>query len=216
MINSIKFKRIVAYFIDLLIISLLVTLISNIKALNPNRDKYNKTLKEYSAYNEELSESISNMESITANDLITDEYVKYMYDLEYYGVSYRIIELAVVIIYFTVLPFYNKGRTFGKEFMKITVVNEDGSKAYLWKHLIRALVIPIATNIILYSSFVTAFNIGLVFFMQPKGYFYANTIITFISTVLCYANIVFLLGSKKELALHDKILKTKVVEYVKS
>lgn len=216
MTNSIKFKRIVAYFIDLLIISLLVTLISNIKVLNPNRDKYNKTLKEYSAYNEELSESISNMESITANDLITDEYVKYMYDLEYYGVSYRIIELAVVIIYFTVLPFYNKGRTFGKEFMKITVVNEDGSKAYLWKHLIRVLVIPIATNIILYSSFVTAFNIGLVFFMQPKSYFYANTIITFISTVLCYANIVFLLGSKKELALHDKILKTKVVEYVKS
>ena len=100
--------------------------------------------------------------------------------------------------------------------MKITVVNEDGSKAYLWKHLIRALVIPIATNIILYSSFVTAFNIGLVFFMQPKSYFYANTIITFISTVLCYANIVFLLGRKKELALHDKILKTKVVEYVKS
>ena len=78
MTNSIKFKRIVAYFIDLLIISLLVTLISNIKVLNPNRDKYNKTLKEYSAYNEELSESISNMESITANDLITDEYVKYI------------------------------------------------------------------------------------------------------------------------------------------
>ena len=39
MTNSIVFKRFLAYFIDLFIISILIVLLSQVKFLNPNRNK---------------------------------------------------------------------------------------------------------------------------------------------------------------------------------
>ena len=216
MTNSIKFKRFLAYFIDILIISILSMLISRIKVLNPMQSKYQAAVKEFSKYNAELQESLENLTKIDAKALVTDEYITYMYNIDYYGVSYSIIEIVVCLCYFTLLPLANNGQTFGKEFMKIQVVNQDGSMLNYGKLLIRAFTIPVFASIFLYTAFSNSLLSILVFILKPHSYFYTSMSITLVFCILCYADIVYLLANKEDLSLHDKILKTKVVDYVRT
>ena len=213
MTNSIKFKRIMAYCIDLLIISILVSLLSNINFLNPQREKYQKVAAEYNYYADEMRESLGNTSKIEFNSIINDEYIAYMYDLQYYGMSYTIIEIVTVLLYFTLFPKFNHNQTIGKRLLKIKVVNSDNSeKVSIWKFLARGALIPIFTNIILYNTITSIINFGIMFVFKPKMYLYANIIITLVFCAFCYADIIFMLANKNELSLHDKITRTKVIE----
>ena len=64
--NNIKFKRFTAYLIDLIIISLLITLLGQIKFLNPFESKYENVAKEYETYYED---NFSDSKSLSLNDL---------------------------------------------------------------------------------------------------------------------------------------------------
>ena len=98
--KNIKIKRIGAYFIDLLIISVIVSLLSNINFLNPMKSKYQKVYEEYSDYYKEITESLSNTTTFDTKSIMSDEYINYMYKLQYYGTSYILIEIVVVIVLF--------------------------------------------------------------------------------------------------------------------
>ena len=216
MTNNIVFKRFLAYFIDLFIISILIVLLSQVKFLNPNRNKYKKVVEEYTEYNKELQEKVKELGNIDTKDLLTDKYVKYVRNIDYYGVSYTIIEVVIFILYFTLLPLFNNGQTFGKEFMKIRIINSDDSNTGYGKLLLNSLLMPICTNIFLYTSLKNISLAVLVFFLKPWSYFYVNGSISMILTIYCYIDVVTLLATKNHLSVHDKLLKTKVVDYVRT
>lgn len=216
MTNSLKFKRFIAYFIDLLIISFLVTLLAKVNFINPMHTKYQKTVNDYLAYNEKIQKEYKQEEKIDSDLIVNDEYINLVYHMDYYGSSYLITEIIVFICYFTILPFFNNGQTFGKEFLKITVVNQDDSKTGLGKYLLRVLILPIYANVFIYNSLRSIIQVILVFAVKPKPYFYANIGLILLFSLFCYADVLFYFLSKKDLTLHDKLLKTKVVNYVRT
>ncbi len=216
MTNSLKFKRFIAYFIDLLIISFLVTLLAKVNFINPMHAKYQKAVKDYLAYNEKVQKEYMQGSDFDANLIVNDEYIDIVYHMDYYGISYLLTEIVVFLCYFTILPFYNHGQTFGKEFMKIMVVNQDDSRVGLGKYLLRVLLLPIYANVFLYTSLRSIIQAILLLFLKPMPYFYANIGLVFIFFIFGYADVLFSIFNKRDLSLHDKLLKTKVVNYVRT
>ena len=213
MTNTLKFKRIMAYFVDILVVSLLVYLLSNINFLNPQRDKYKKVLLEYNYYMNDLKESLGNSTLTEMDNIATDEYVQYMYDLQYYGMSYTIIEIATILLYFTLFPKFNHNQTIGKSLLKIKIVNADGTENIsIWKYLFRSALLPIFTSIILYVTFSSFLNFAMLFVLKPRTYLYTNIGITLVFCILCYADVIFMLANKDSVSLHDRITKTRVIE----
>ena len=211
--NNIKFKRICAYFIDLLIISLLVTLVSKINFLNPNRSKYEKLSLELYNYTMELTENISNMQSMDTSKLITDKYVKYFYNIEYLGISYTIMESIIILLYFTFFPKFNNSQTIGMQLWHLKIVNTKENKdVNIKNYSLRGLYMPMVTNVIFRNVILSLMNVVLLFIFKGKIYFYTNMMLTFIVCIMCYIDIIKLLISKDNNALHDKMTKTKVVE----
>ena len=73
MIKSVKSKRIWAFFIDYLLVSLFLTMVYQIRILNPNYEKYNET---YEKYTELIS------------DLDSNEYLSFIESKDYKLINY--------------------------------------------------------------------------------------------------------------------------------
>ena len=119
--KNINFKRFTAYLIDLLIISVLVTLISQIKILNPYNSKYIETSEKFKAY---YTENIETSENISYKQLFNKEYINIMHDLSKYSVSTSIIEIITIIAYFTAFPLLFNGQTIGKKICKLKKIRK--------------------------------------------------------------------------------------------
>lgn len=207
--NNIKYKRFIAYLIDIFIISFVVSLLSGIKVINPKADKYNKTVDRYNNYIKE----VENKPLEKPEDIFTKEYIDITYKLSYYGMSYTITKIVVVILYFSLYPFFFDGQTIGKKLLKIKIINKDEKKKLpLWKLLIRSIILPISSSVMVYTVFSESILVGLVLFTKNMVYIKASLIVSSIMTILGYADIFRFASNKDSESLHDKILKTKVIE----
>ena len=203
-------KRIGAYLIDILVVSMLVMLVGQLNFINPNKDKYLKT---YEAYTEYYDSHFGNITTEEVDDIINDEYIKYMYDLQYYAIGNTIAEAVIIILYFTLFPKFNNDQTIGKRFFKIKLENvNDKKKVSIWQHLLRSITMPIVANIIMYTSVTSLLNILALFIFKGMNYLYANLAITYIINIICYIDIILVFVRKDNRSLHDIISKTKVVE----
>ena len=78
--KDIKIKRICAYVIDIFIVLILVTLLSQINVLNPYKKKYDKA---YEKYTEFYEENFSENTTIDYDTLKSPEYLDIMHGLSY-------------------------------------------------------------------------------------------------------------------------------------
>ena len=206
--NNIKLKRFTAYLIDLIIISLLITLLGQIKFLNPFESKYENVAKEYETYYED---NFSDTKSLSLNDLTDKKYLNLIHDLSYYSMSYTIIEIIVIILYFTLFPLFFNGQTIGKKICKIKIVNNiENKKLSFINLLIRTILYPIWTSIILYTTLSNTILLLSVIFFKGIVYFYTNLIISIVFAIYSYIDVIMLFAKDK--SLHDLISNTKVVE----
>ena len=206
--KDIKIKRISAYIIDIFIILILVTLLSQINILNPYKKKYDKA---YEKYTEFYKENFAENTTIDYDILKSSEYLDIMHDLSFYSMSYTIIEIVVIILYFTLFPLLFDGQTIGKKICKIKLSSDKG-KLTFGSLLIRALFYPIFTNIILYVTLSNFLTLLCVILFKGKVYFYSNLIISIIATIYSYIDILFMIN--KDTAIHDRLSHTKV-EFIK-
>ena len=204
--NNIKIKRLMAYLIDILVISLLVSLIASIKGLNPYEEEYKKSYEQYV----ELSKSLENVTELTKSQ--TNEYFKIMYDITYYNIPILAIESLVILLYFTLFPTFNNGQTIGKRLFKIKVVSKDGEKVGIKTHLIRSLLVPIWTNIILYTNILNIIIILLAYILKSSTFVYVFSTIEMIICIYCYVDVFMSIKNEDGKMLHDKITKSKVIE----
>ena len=100
------FPRLVAYIIDMILVSLVCT---GIMFVVPKNNNYQKYMKEYEKIQTELIE-----EKIDVKEYF-NKAVDIVYDIDYCNVFSMIIEVTLIILYFVVFQFYNKGQTFGKK-----------------------------------------------------------------------------------------------------
>lgn len=201
--TPVKFnKRLIAYLLDILIVTCLVSLIISIRAINPHYDEYIKYTEKYTATLEDYLKG-----NIDEETMINSSQKNYYY-IAKYSVSYNIISIIVIIGYYVFFQKYTGGQTLGKKIMKIKVTNLNNEDPGLISYLIRA--------IILYFVYVGGIipliiNTILVYILNSSNYLVVTSLINYLFVLLMFANLIVILVSKDKKGIHDIIAKTKVI-----
>ena len=135
MTSNVPLKRIVAYIIDYLLITLVSTALVYITFINPRYDEYLEASKEYNAVAEQYySKEITAKEfSEQINDL--------SYELNSTGYVYTIGNIIIIFLYFGVFVYFTKGQTLGKRIMGIKIVSNKGKDLKIYNYFIRAFIL---------------------------------------------------------------------------
>ncbi|MCI5966954.1 MAG: RDD family protein [Tenericutes bacterium] len=189
------FPRAIAYIIDVLLVSIVCT---GVLLLIPKNDTYEQYYKEYEQIQSDfISEKIDSREYL-------DKSKDIIYGLNSNNVISMIVEVVLIILYFIVFQFYNKGQTLGKKLMKIRVVSVKNGELSLDQVTYRALIV----NSILFNILA----IGAVLFAGKSYYYYAYSGIQLLSSTVFFITILMILFRKDGRGLHDVIAGTKVIQ----
>lgn len=115
--SNVALKRIVAYLIDYLVITLISSALVYITFINPRYDEYVETSQ---AYNEVLQKYYD--KEIDANEL-TEQTKELSYELNSSGYVYTIGNIIIIFLYYGVFVYFTKGQTLGKRIMGIRIVS---------------------------------------------------------------------------------------------
>lgn len=188
-------KRIIAFVIDIVIVSLVVSLI-NLLPLDPYKDKYKDT---YEKYNEVVQKSTEDEK----NDY-KDEIIELNYEVYKYRTYSSMFSATALILYFGVLPLVMNGQTLGKKIMKLRVVSNNEKKLNFWKYLIRI--------VILNNIWLSLINIGAVYVVSGVKFYYVTYVISMLSSLIYMLNLIMVMFRKDNRGLHDMVAGTKVIE----
>ena len=157
-------QRVLAFLIDLVLISLITSIITMFVPVNDTATKL------YEEQNRVL-------EGYVEGSVSMEEYVNQMVDLSYdisrQTVIVSIVTIVISLLYYVVYPCYNNGQTFGKKLMKIKIVKTDDTELSMNDLLIRGMI----NNSILVNIINVTNNIA------PKIY---NIVGKTISTVIIF------------------------------
>lgn len=187
-------KRIIAFVIDIVIVSLVVSLI-NLLPLDPYKDKYKDA---YEKYNEVVQKSTEDEK----NDY-KDEIIELNYEVYKYRTYSSMFSATALILYFGVLPLVMNGQTLGKKKMKLRVVSNNEKKLNFWKYLIRI--------VILNNIWLSLINIGAVYVVSGVKFYYVTYVISMLSSLIYMLNLIMVMFRKDNRGLHDMVAGTKVI-----
>ena len=202
--NNIFGKRISAFLIDIFFIFIVINLVTQIKFINPTYDKYIENYNNYSELFEEFQE-----EKINYDEFLL-KYDKIYYNISKYSVSYNVVIILVLLLYFGVFQKYNNGQTLGKKIMKLRVVSNTFDNVSLIKYLIRTLPIY---YIYIGGIIPLIINSFLVFILSANNYMVVTNIINYIFLFISIISFVMIIVRKDNRGLHDMLVNTKV-EYI--
>ncbi len=186
--------RLLAYIIDLAIVSLVVTILGGFL---PMGDNYEKLQEENTNLQQRyLDGEVETEEFVRQNAYIT-------YDLDRASVILYISEITVVILYFIVFQFYNHGQTFGKKLMGVRVVSNTDKELTLNDYIYRAMILN--------SVLVNILTIVMVLFINRDFYMYASFPLQFVQVILLLVTIFMVLSRNDRRGLHDMVGHTQVV-----
>ncbi len=188
-------RRIGAYIVDIIVITMISSMFVRIEFLNPKYDEYEKAYKEYIDF---TSEVINNPEKVNDSNLndIT-------YNLSKTGLATSIITLVVTTLYFVGFQYINRGQTLGKKLFKIQVVDSENKKLKFYQVLIRALLIDkIATN---------AISAVLISTLSKNAYLTGSQYVELVDMAIMAASFILIMFREDGKGLHDMIAGTKVV-----
>ena len=221
-----RFKRIAAYFIDMVIVSVVVFGLTNIKQINYQYDNHEKVAKEYQVYvdkYEKLENKYENAKEKYKDKKITKkkyneiknsyndykkgyekQIKKFNYEISKNSVISTIISIAIVIAYFGIFQFSMNGQTIGKKLMKLKVVKNKEGELTIFNYLIRCAILNGVIINILLIVFVNMFN--------TNNFYTANYIISNIQSIIEILILIMVFMTNDSRGLHDYIAGTKVVE----
>lgn len=189
------FRRILAYIIDMLIVSFILAIFSKIPLISIDTDKYYDT---YERYFETLRETAQAGETMSAEVMSEFEY-----DLAKASINSTVANLVLTIVYFIGFQFLNKGQTIGKKLMKVKVTNDNGDAPSLLQ-----MIIHVGVG---YSVFMTIITSTLFFAASKSTYLSLITYLQFLDMAIVFIGIIMILFRKDEKGLHNLLAKTKVV-----
>lgn len=185
------FKRIFAYMIDYFIILLVLSFITaNINVGSDITEKVNNLTNEYKNGNITIEEY--NEEALPLN-----------YELTKRKLPVNVITCVIIIGYYIVFAYFNKGQTLGKKICKIRVVNDKGERASIWNILIRSLFI--------YGIITTLYSLICINFLDIESFNYSVSVISVIESLFIVISLLMMLYKKDGRGLHDIVAKTKVI-----
>ncbi len=194
--NSLIFKRIGAYLIDLLVITLFSMILTKISFINPRYEEY---VEVSTKYNEMLNDYYEKKINITEfNSKVSDM----SYDMNKSGFVYIIGDIAVIILYFGIYNFASKGKTLGKRIMNLQIISAKDKSLKIYNYLIRCIllngiIMDIITLIAICFTRETYFEI-----------YSLGSNFNMILQIIIFLSIMFSVNGR---GLHDLIAGTKVI-----
>lgn len=188
-------RRIWAYIVDIIVITIISSMFVRIEFLNPKYDEYQKACNEYIDF---AGEVMNNPEK--ANDSNLNEI---SYNLSKTGLVTNVITLVVTALYFVGFQYINQGQTLGKKLLKIKVVDSDNNRPKFYQILIRALLInSIITNTI---------SDVLISTLSKSAYMTSLQYVQLIDMAIMATSFILIMFREDGKGLHDMIAGTKVV-----
>lgn len=185
--------RLMAYLIDLIIISLIVSVVS-IPFEDKNIENLNKE------YNDIVDKYTNN--KIDNNEFI-NQYMDISYDLNYKMVPINIINLSIIILYYVIYQSKNNGQTIGKKLMKIKIISNDVSDITTNDYVFRSFILN--------GLLISILDLILILFVNRKYYFYLSFPLQIIQIILILITVFMILFRKDGRGLHDKVSNMKVI-----
>ena len=189
-----SYKRVLAYLVDVMIISFVSLLLTSFV---PTSENYNKLNKEF----ETLTTDYRNQE------VTMEEYLEKGTDINYQlikeGVPQTIVSTVLSIIYFVVLAYFMNGETLGKKLMKIKITSNNDKKLTMNNYLIRALVID--------SVLINIITIITILLFSKDIYLTSYNIISYVFSLVYIVSLAMILFSKNGRGLQDILANTKVI-----
>ena len=133
--NSLIFKRIGAYLIDLLVITFFSMILTKISFINPRYEEYIEVSTKYS---EMLNDYYEKKINITEFNSKVSEM---SYDMNKSGFVYIIGDIVVIILYFGIYNFASKGKTLGKRIMNLQITSAKDKPLKIYNYLIRCILL---------------------------------------------------------------------------
>lgn len=194
---NLNFKRIMAYLVDVLIITFISSALTYVSFINPKYDKYIKYTDQYNEaidkfYKDQNTEEFSK----TANDL--------SYDLNKNGYVYIIGDIAIAFLYFSVFAYFTNGQTLGKKIMKIKIVDyKTNNNPKFYQYLIRTFIL---NGVIL--------NLGTLILtcFSRRTYYQIYPWLANFDTILLIAIALTTLFTKEKRGIQDLGAQTKVID----
>ena len=169
-------------------------------ALPMFKEDYNEYTKVYEEYTTEMTNEL-NSGSAEVND---EKLLSLNYKVLKSTTKLSIITLTVTIIYFGIIAYLLKGQTLGKKLFKIKVTDLEGNLPNPGLFMLRSIIL---TNFI--PQVVSLFILILA---SEKTYIDTNVYISYITMLLYFLIVGFIIFRTDERGLHDIICKTKVIE----
>lgn len=194
--KSTFFDRFAAYLIDTVVITI-ITLIISFSLPETTGKAHDKI--------EELDKQLQAGEIMPQDYL--DEFMNtpLQYNYQKEALIPSIISITVVIAYFVVFQYMNKGQTLGKKMMHIRVVNQQTEKPIsIGLGFIRSvLILNLASSIL---------SILYLYIINKNYYFNAYIITAGVENLFILVSAFFILYRKDKIGLHDMMTKTKVIK----
>lgn len=192
--NALFLQRFVAFILDIMMVSVVVSLISfpflntdSIQKLNDESvqimDRYMKQKINIEAY---MTESVD-----------------VSYELAKQNGAVSLMTIFLNILYFVVFQFYKKGQTIGKKIMRIRVVSSEGGELTMNQMIFRASII----NFILADMLA----LGFIIFGSKAMYFYGVGTIELVQYSVMIISVFMIMFSKSRRGIHDLVAHTRVV-----
>ena len=188
-------QRVLAFLIDLVLLSIITSLITMFIPMNDTATKL------YDEQNRVL-------EGYVEGTVSMEEYVNQMVDLGYdiskQTVIISIVGVVISLLYYVVYPCYNNGQTFGKKLMKIKIKKTNDKELSMNDLLIRSMI----NNSIL----VNIITIALVLFLSKDLYLNMSSLLSVIQYLALIISLIMIAFTKNAQGLHDKVVHTEVVQ----
>ena len=188
------FERVSAYMIDIILISLIASIICYSIPVNTNK------------YAEKLTEI---NEKYLSNEITEEKYIQEYSDILYENQKSSIINLSVTTIltigYFVVFQYMNNGQTLGKKLLKLRVVDAKNQKPIsIFRGLIRSTFIL--------NIFSGVLNIVFLYTLSKNSYFISYGTVYLIEWLFIVVTVFFVIYRKDGRGLHDMMTNSLVIK----
>ena len=191
-------KRLFAYFIDIIILGLILSFIGLFIPIGSNITNLSNELIS-------VNDNFFNG-NIDVNTFI-NQYSVVSYSIEKEVFLTSLISVVVSIIYFIVYPLYNSGQSFGKKIIGLRIVSVDDSDVSSNGLLVRYLFMGnIGTTIV---------SLCLIFILKDFSYVVCESILSFLQFLVVIISVFMVIYRRDKRSLPDLIAGTKVIEVKK-
>ena len=186
------FNRLFAYMIDVIVINMIFSIVT--VGVSTQRI-------------EDLTMELNSVsEAYVLGEIDESEYMDKSIDLTYKieeaSISRNSIYVVLVIGYFVMFQYFNRGATIGKKLARIKIVENDKEPSLKAIFLRSVFINRILANVL---------NIVLIYVLDKNNYFWAYTAVTSVIGLFIFISAIMILYKKDRRGLHDMIARTDVV-----